>query len=1081
MSSRKFNVHLELLIESSILAPSTGFVSLGALVDGLYINTGSVQYKVYSTNDIVAVLNGGTGKNSVANNSMLYASASNVYSEVTTSSFGRGLLNAVSGTIVSGLNADKVDGYNFNQSLQTTDNVTHANITATGIMTLTSTSAGAGYWTTYVANGRTSLGALNSANGYGLFYYQGSAGRDGADSVDISFNATTSALSNVSFKQNGDVKIAGNVIAGGNVTAPTFIGTIAPSYISGGYTASSNTYVNTHPENSGWLFPFINNDIAFLTLKGGTISSYTTSASDFTQKTLTNTGTVTIAGQTNMFDGSPSYATFSVAATTTQVIIDITCPVTYGYGTQIYIDFGNSGWRAQNVAFYCYNNNINNSETVYKLFGSVTNSSIGEFMVNSSYSYTNTSSGTSYGFNQLRVVLTNFMGTLNPRIACIGVVNYGSAGLKETFISRGGSSIYGDFYPITDATINLGESGNRWAGIYGATVYASTLDLSASGGAFTMHASQINRTDGYIEMQFAGGNGVRMFGNTAYPVIFYGNGSISTLGSITAPTFVGALTGHASLDAPLASPTFTGTPLSTTAAVNTNTTQIATTAFVLGQVGTASPTMNGSVLVGTSYLYSRQDHVHPVDTSRQAALTNPITGTGTINYLSKFNATGSITNSIIYDNGTNVLIGTTSDNGTDKLQVNGSAIFKSNSGVFNCIELDSVDAGTLQPVDIKLGSTNPKGIRIYTSTTPLTVSPSGAGFQMYSNAASLPGQMYFDSGAINTAFIAFRTAITSGNITERMRITSVGNIVINGVDNGSKLQVTGSTTLTGQVLVTGLSNNLQLFTPSDDVAGTMLYGTNAAGSIVKWQINKDGSFVGNGATFASNVSVTGVANITSSTSNAITLTTPINIYNLIALYSGSTTRWQFGKDQTTESGSNIGANFSIYSYTDTGGYLNQNLIIYRSTGSAVFSNTVTATQFIGSGAGLTTGTIPIASLAATPWTSYLPLSGGTLTGNLTAGSYTMTASNFILSSDKRLKTKIKDLDHRYLDLKFKEYELKSNPGDKRYGVIAQDLLKIAPEFVTKDSNGMYAVKYVDLLVAKVAELEMRIQILEGRS
>jgi hypothetical protein len=46
----------------------------------------------------------------------------------------------------------------------------------------------------------------------------------------------------------------------------------------------------------------------------------------------------------------------------------------------------------------------------------------------------------------------------------------------------------------------------------------------------------------------------------------------------------------------LASPTFTGTPLSTTAAVDTNTTQIATTAYVVGQgyAKLASPTFSGT-------------------------------------------------------------------------------------------------------------------------------------------------------------------------------------------------------------------------------------------------------------------------------------------------------------------------------------------------------------------------------------------------------------------------------------------------------------------------------------------------------
>jgi hypothetical protein len=74
--------------------------------------------------------------------------------------------------------------------------------------------------------------------------------------------------------------------------------------------------------------------------------------------------------------------------------------------------------------------------------------------------------------------------------------------------------------------------------------------------------------------------------------------------------------------AALASPTFTGTPLSTTAAVDTNTTQIATTAFVLAQAAAATPLVDGTAAVGTSTRYARADHVHPTDTTR-APLNSP--------------------------------------------------------------------------------------------------------------------------------------------------------------------------------------------------------------------------------------------------------------------------------------------------------------------------------------------------------------------------------------------------------------------------------------------------------------------------
>jgi hypothetical protein len=75
--------------------------------------------------------------------------------------------------------------------------------------------------------------------------------------------------------------------------------------------------------------------------------------------------------------------------------------------------------------------------------------------------------------------------------------------------------------------------------------------------------------------------------------------------------------------AALASPTFTGTPAAPTAAVDTNTTQLATTAFVVGQASSSLPLINGTATVGTSLRYSRGDHIHPTDTSRMTA-TGPV-------------------------------------------------------------------------------------------------------------------------------------------------------------------------------------------------------------------------------------------------------------------------------------------------------------------------------------------------------------------------------------------------------------------------------------------------------------------------
>jgi hypothetical protein len=87
------------------------------------------------------------------------------------------------------------------------------------------------------------------------------------------------------------------------------------------------------------------------------------------------------------------------------------------------------------------------------------------------------------------------------------------------------------------------------------------------------------------------------------------------------------------------------------------------------------------------------------DIGGQAALTNPVTGTGTTNYVTKFTGTSTIGNSQLFDNGTNVGIGTTSPSGkldvignlytSGELRIGasyaatGTGLIKSNSGVLS--------------------------------------------------------------------------------------------------------------------------------------------------------------------------------------------------------------------------------------------------------------------------------------------------------------------------------------------------------------------------------------------------------------
>lgn len=88
-----------------------------------------------------------------------------------------------------------------------------------------------------------------------------------------------------------------------------------------------------------------------------------------------------------------------------------------------------------------------------------------------------------------------------------------------------------------------------------------------------------------------------------------GSSNIATVGTVTSGTWQGSVISATYIDssiARLASPTFTGVPLAPTAAADTNTTQIATTAFVIGQgylkssvASTTYAPLNSPALTGT--------------------------------------------------------------------------------------------------------------------------------------------------------------------------------------------------------------------------------------------------------------------------------------------------------------------------------------------------------------------------------------------------------------------------------------------------------------------------------------------------
>jgi hypothetical protein len=80
--------------------------------------------------------------------------------------------------------------------------------------------------------------------------------------------------------------------------------------------------------------------------------------------------------------------------------------------------------------------------------------------------------------------------------------------------------------------------------------------------------------------------------------------------------------------------------------------------------------------------------------------------------------------------------------------------------------------------------------------------------------------------------------------------------------------------------------------------------------------------------------------------------------------------------------------------------------------------------------------------------------------------------SLIQTSERDHKKDIRLVGKENSTIPIKEYKYKTGDNDKvRYGVVAEDIESTYPELVETDAEGIKGVKYIDLLVRKIAELE----------
>lgn len=306
-----------------------------------------------------------------------------------------------------------------------------------------------------------------------------------------------------------------------------------------------------------------------------------------------------------------------------------------------------------------------------------------------------------------------------------------------------------------------------------------------------------------------------------------------------------------------------------------------------------------------------------------------------------------------------------------------------------------------------------------------------AGNALGSDTASVAGIVYLVPGnGYNTGVIGVVSIGNANYGCASIRLISAGSQT--NVDLLIQAQAAGGIQLgSGSTIITNWGTTY--------LAGNTYLGASASASII-------GSAGISGNVLGKNVTITGGAGY--STGN--------NAGGNLYLYGG------------TPNGS--GTRGNIYFGSGSEGYLpakssETNVVYYDSTTGKLSYGAA------GSGGVTLSGSTNNTVCTVTGANAIIGEANLTFDGSNLVASGTMTATNFILSSDRRLKTNIVSYKPELLDIDYKKFVLKSDITQQRYGVIADLLQKDYPELIREDKDGMLSVAYFDLLIREIVYLK----------
>ena len=634
------------------------------------------------------------------------------------------------------------------------------------------------------------------------------------------------------------------------------------------------------------------------------------------------------------------------------------------------------------------------------------------------------------------------------------------------------------FVVSTAGTITYDTSSYYIASNPNSYIALTALSSSATGLTYTNTTGVFSLTAGYaIPTTASSTNWDTAYTNRITSLTVTGSSGAATLVSnvLNIPTYT--LSGLGGITATFLSGTSGISYNSTTGVISTSLTQY-TDALARASVSlTTTGTSGASTYNSTTGVFNIPQY--------QAVLTNPVTGTGTTNFIAKFTSSSAIGNSIIYDNGTSVGIGTTTINGTGtilsiynatdsqiRLQSGVSGQLSTDGGLISLASDSSMYFYNYENAPIYFGTNNSIRVTI-ASTGAATFSSSVTATQFItggtpSNTAGFTNSFYAE-GSLPSLTLSntgtntgkYTLGVTDGSFglwnnttsSYRLFITSAGNVGIGTSSPLGKLDVYGGSANTESYIRTNsfdgtyyaaLSFSTGGQGANDPQAQIRAVGDNGYSASLRFYTQIPGTV----NPLSERMRITSGGNVGIGTSNPDFAGGGDKVLNV----TGTSVRGTLLLSNTSTGTSGVAGSIKTYNSTT---YLAG--FDFNADGAVDKGNIKSYTN---NGSGAIAG--PYLSNGGTSWTS---------------------------SSDERLKdikNVIPNAIESILKLRAVVHTWKyDNENKEHLGLLAQDLQKVYPQVVVEDNDeiktlGVNYTELIPVLVKAIQELSAEITILKNK-